>query len=260
MGLVRSIGRLAIVGLLILHACAQLILKRPSTRKDRALWLHHLCRRAINIFGVDVRLHGALPEHGILISNHLSYLDIIVFSSIKPVVFISKAEIESWPVIGWMTTMAGTVYVTRGKGGSAKEAGSGMRSAAEDGLPVVLFPEGTTSDGETILRFHTGLLSEALKAEQPVTASFLRYSLTEPNGTRSVRDDVAFWGEHPMLPHVFRFLSLHGVRAEVSVAPAPIHFLAPATSRKLVAIEARKAVCALGATESTVARQLQPVP
>ena len=134
-----------------------------------------------------------------------------------------------------------------------------MRSAAEDGLPVVLFPEGTTSNGETILKFHTGLLSEALKAEQPVTAGFLRYSLTRFNGTRSVRDDVAFWGEHPMLPHVFRFLSLRGVRADITVAPAPIRFLAPATSRKLVAIEARTAVCDLEAIESTTLRQLQHV-
>lgn len=238
---------------LLLHASAQLLVRRRSTRQERAQWLHQLCKRGVETFGIDVRVRGEFPERGVLISNHLSYVDIVLFASIRPCVFVSKAEIESWPLLGWMTTMAGTVYVRRGQRGSAKEAGSGMRAAADAGLPVVFFPEGTTSNGETILKFHSGLLTEALAAEQPVTAAYLRYSMVEENGTATVRDDVAYWGDRAILPHIFRFLSLRGVRAELDIAASPISFFSGGVaSRKLVAVEARRAVCRL--SEECVAK------
>ncbi len=84
---------------------------------------------------------------------------------------------------------------------------------------------------------------EALADEQPVTAAYLQYSLTEENGRRTAEDDVAYWGERPMLPHIFRFLALRGVVAEVTIASVPIRFTAG--TRKLVAAEARRAVCLL---------------
>ncbi len=230
----------------LLRASMQLVVSRPSTRHDRAMWLHRLCRRAVGVFDLEVSTTGGLPERGVVISNHLSYVDIVVFASLGPCVFVSKAEVEGWPLLGWMTTMAGTVYVSRGRRGSAKEAGGGMRAAAEEGLPVVFFPEGTTSSGAGILKFHSGLLAEAMAGEQqPVTAAYLRYTLTQDNGGRTVEDDVAFWGEQPMLPHVFRFLSLRGVRAEVAIDDEPIVFTAGTSARKQVALEARRAVCAL---------------
>jgi len=243
----------------LLDASVELVIRRPRTRAGRALWLHQLCRRAIRIFDVEVRAMGAFPERGVLISNHLSYLDIVVFASIHPCVFVSKAEIRLWPLLGWMTTMAGTVYVVRGRGESARQAGEGMRVAAQDGLPVVLFPEGTTSNGDTVLKFHSGLLSEALRAGLPVTAASVRYSLTEENGGRRASDVVAYWGECAMLPHVFRFLSLRGVRAEVRMAKEPIRFVEGAASRKLVAVEARRAVCALNEACSPRVEEMESV-
>ena len=222
------------------------------------MWLHQLCRRAVRIFGVEVRAEGVFPGRGVLIANHLSYLDIVVFASIHPCVFVSKVEIRSWPLLGWMTTMAGTVYVARGRGNSARQAGSEMRVAAEEGLPVVFFPEGTTSNGESLLKFHSGLLSEALAAGQPITAAYLNYSFTADNGGRRASDAVAYWGEHPMLPHVFRFLSLQGVRADVTIASEPIRFAQGAVSRKLAAVEARRAVCQLREERTARVDEMQP--
>ena len=245
LGLMRSVLGMMKLGGVLVYACAELILGRPSNRRDRAMWLHQLCRRSLGTFGVEVRTLGVFPERGVLISNHLSYVDIVVFASMGPCVFVSKSEVAGWPVLGWMTTMAGTVYVERGRRGRAKVAGSGMRVAAESGLPVVLFPEGTTSNGEAILKFHSGLLGEAVGDGQPVTAAYLEYFLGD-SSLGTVRDDVAFWGEQPMLPHIFRFLRLRGVRAEITIADAPIQFTsAGANSRKLTAVEARDAVCLL---------------
>ncbi len=97
--------------------------------------------------GIEIGVVGEFPERGAVISNHLSYLDIVVFAALHPCVFVSKAEMRGWPVVGWMTTMSGTVYVARGHGGSAMRARKGMQAAVDAGLPVVFFPEGTTTNG-----------------------------------------------------------------------------------------------------------------
>ena len=188
---------------------------------------------------------GTFPEHGAVISNHLGYLDIVVFAALHSCVFVSKAEIAEWPVLGWMTTMAGTVYVARGHGGSAVKARGGMQAAEDAGLPVVFFPEGTTTNGSGLLKFHSGLLAQAMESRMPITAAYLRYSLgAEDDAT--VADDVCYWGDAKMLPHVFKLLGLRGVRAEVRFAERPIEFSTNVTHRKQAAVEARVAVASLG--------------
>jgi 1-acyl-sn-glycerol-3-phosphate acyltransferase len=181
-----------------------------------------------------------------VISNHLSYVDIIVFAALHPCVFVSKAEIAGWPVVGWMTTMSGTVYVARGHGGSAMKARRGMQAAVNAGLPVVFFPEGTTTNGSGLLKFHSGLLAQAMLGGGPVTAAYVRYSFGSENGPGvSVADDVCYWGDGNMLAHIFRFLGLRGVRAEVRFAEGPIAFSSDGMHRKMAAVEARAAVAEL---------------
>src|ERR1700748_3306534 len=106
----------------------ELAVKRPATREQRADWLHRFCARAMKGMGIEISVSGAFPERGAVISNHLSYLDIVVYGSLHPCVFVSKAEIAGWPVVGWMTTMSGTVYVARGHGGSAMKARKEMQA------------------------------------------------------------------------------------------------------------------------------------
>lgn len=227
-------------------AGAELLIKRPATREARADWLHRFAARAIRRLGVEIDVSGGFPARGAVISNHLSYLDIVVFASLRPCVFVSKEEIAEWPVVGWMTTMAGTVYVARGHGGSAMKARGGMKAAADAGLPVVFFPEGTTTNGSELLRFHSGLLAQAMEERGPITAAYLRYSLGEGNEAGvSVADDVCYWGDAQILAHIFRLLGLQGLRAEVRFAAGPIAFSSDVLHRKQVAIEARVAVEAL---------------
>nr|WP_213806921.1 lysophospholipid acyltransferase family protein [Granulicella sp. dw_53] len=227
-------------------AGTELLVTRPATRQARADWLHRFCARAMKRFGVEIEVVGRYPEAGAVISNHLGYLDIVVFAALHPCVFVSKAEIARWPVVGWMTTMSGTVYVERGRGGSARRASGGMQTAAKAGLPVVFFPEGTTTNGEAMLKFHSGLLAQAMEAGQPVTAAYVSYELGEGNEAGvTVADDVAYWGDTPMWPHVFRFLALRNVRAVVRFAEEPIRFSSDLLHRKQAAVEAYNAVSAL---------------
>jgi lyso-ornithine lipid O-acyltransferase len=249
----RSAWRsLRIVGMFV-GAGTELLVKRPATREQRADWLHRFCARAIRKMGIQIDVVGKFPDRGAVISNHLSYLDIVVYASLHPCVFVSKAEIQSWPVVGWMTTMSGTVYVARGQGGSALKARGGMQTAFDAGLPVVFFPEGTTSNGTGLLKFHSGLLGQVMEAKTKVTAACVRYRLDEDNGPGvTVEDDVSYWGDRDMWAHVFKFLALRGVRAEVRFADAPIAFTSDSLHRKEAARQAQAAVAALRNTASEV--------
>lgn len=196
--------------------------------------------------GVTVHQQGTFPQRGVVIANHLGYLDIVALAALRQCVFVAKSEIRSWPFLGWITTMVGTVYVERGSGGGALRAKAGMQAAADANLPLVFFPEGTTSLGDTVLKFHTGLLTQAKDSGEPITAAFIRYRLTEDNGPCITLADVNFWDDTPLLLHLFRLLAVRGVEVEIRFADAPIVFTEGASHRKIAAEEARAAVMRLG--------------
>jgi 1-acyl-sn-glycerol-3-phosphate acyltransferase len=236
-----------------LYGALELIVKRPATRELQARWLNQFCGRVLRGMGIAVRVEGTFPERGIVVSNHLGYLDIVVMAAQHKCVFVSKAELANEFFVGWMTSMAGTVYVERGRGGSAQRAKSDMQAAADAGLPIIIFPEGTTSDGSSVLKFHSGLLSQVVEEGQPVTAAFLAYRLTEDNGPDvSIGEDVCFWRDDiSLFLHIFRLLGLRGIEVMVKIADRPITF--SASDRKVVAVEARAAVVELGGLLDTVA-------
>src|SRR5262249_811792 len=79
----------------------------------RAVWLHRWCRFACRVLGIRVTRHGSMPSSGLLVSNHLSYLDIVVLSSIRPCVFVAKRDVATWPLFGWLAHAAGAIFVDR---------------------------------------------------------------------------------------------------------------------------------------------------
>ena len=249
MAVLRAITRSIKLALYFTVAALELLLTRPQTPQARAAWLHRFLARVLRGFGVTLTVEGSFPPHGALISNHLSYLDIVVYAALSPVVYCARAEMERWPVIGWMTMMAGTVFVDRGAGGSSERAKAGMLTAARAGIPVTFFPEGTTTDGTHVLPFRSGLLAQALGAGEPVTAARIAYTLAADrrNGSASARKDVCWGDDTPLLKHIFRLNSLVGVHAHVRIAPQPIAFSSPDLDRKQAALEAREAVLALRA-------------
>lgn len=247
MSFFRSVGRSFQLAGYFVRFGAELLIQRPSTREARAEWLHRFAASALDGLGVEIITHGRFPAHGTVISNHLGYLDIVVFAALHPCVFVSKAELASYPVLGWMTTMAGTVYVARGHGGSALKARSELDAAFAADLPVVFFPEGTTTNGSSMLKFRGGLLAQVRAAGAPVTAAHLCYHLDEENRDATVADDICYWGDDvTLLPHIFRILGLKGIRAEVRFAEDPISFSSPSEQRKRAANEAWVAVAELG--------------
>ena|SRR5665213_2017688 len=155
----RSLLRTAKLFALLAFGAAALFIRRPSTRAARADWLHRFAAMLLRRLGIALKQTGVYPQRGVVISNHMGYLDIMAFAALARCVFVSKSEIAAWPLIGWMTTMSGTVYVQRGRGGSAERAKRDLQAVSEENVPIVFFPEGTSSDGSSILPFRTGLLS-----------------------------------------------------------------------------------------------------
>ena len=228
---------------MFVEAGLELIITLPATREKRADWLHRFAKRSMRRMGITVTVHGRFPERGSLITNHQSYMDIVMLASLHPCVFVSKADLVRVPVLGWMTTMSGTVFVERGRGGSALRARAGLKAVADAGLPVVFFPEGTTTNGVEMLPFRSGLLAQAMGA--PITAGYIRYTMDKGNGDDvSVEENVS-WGDLPMFTHIFTFLGLRGVHAEVWFADQPVVFSSDGLHRKLAAVEAWTAVEAL---------------
>ncbi|HZQ44108.1 MAG TPA: lysophospholipid acyltransferase family protein [Acidobacteriaceae bacterium] len=252
MSLLRTIWRAAKVVTVFAVQLTKLVVMRPHTRPERAAWLTGFCRQALRTVNVSWVAEGLVPMEGAVITNHLSYLDIVVHAAIRPCVFVSAIETRKMPLIGWISMMAGTVYVERGGGGSAEKAAKGMAKGFRDGLPVVFFPEGGTFIGdEPVMPFHSGLLAEALEAEAPVWPGFIRYEVSEADRAegKSARNDV-HWSTQTLLAHLWNFLGLRGVQAEVRFAEEPVEFSRAAyEDRKVAAAEAREAVRKAGISD-----------
>ena len=250
----RSAARGVKVFAVFLYGTLELIVKRPATREQRAEWLHQFSGRAMRAVGIAMRVEGTFPAYGAVISNHTGYLDIMTFAANRRCVFVSKSEVADVPLLGWMTTMSGTIYVERGRGGSALRAKSEMQAAADAGVPVVFFPEGTTSNGHTVMKFHSGVLWQMLEAEQQVTAAYVWYRLTEDNGPGvSIEDDVCYWGDEVSLfRHIFGLLSLRGIEVNIRIADRPIAFSSVDIHRKQAAEEARTAVMEVGGVRDSI--------
>jgi 1-acyl-sn-glycerol-3-phosphate acyltransferase len=244
----RRIYRVLLVIIVFAYAVVEVLIKRPKTRADRAAWLSELGKRLLRTQDVTYSTVGPVPMTGAVISNHLTYVDILVHAAMRPCVFVSKIELRKTPVLGWISMMAGTVYVARGAGGSAAKAAEGMAKGFRDGLPVVFFPEGTTGVGdEPVLSMRSGLLAQSLAAGQPIVAGFIHYDLGAKDLVRgkSTRNDV-HWGPETLWQHIWNFVDLHGMHATIRFADAPIAFTPEAyENRKIAAVEARAAVAAL---------------
>ena len=175
------------------------------------------------LFTLGVRVHtrGVRPTPGrMIVSNHLSYLDIATLSSLLPAVFVSKAEVKRWPFWGAMATMAGTIFIDRGRKRDTVRVLEEMALAFDRGDSVVVFPEATSTEGATILPFKSSLLAHAAEGGNPVEWMTVTYRAVEPGA--SARDHVCWWGDMGFLPHFMDLCSLRGVDATVTFGNAPI--------------------------------------
>jgi len=174
--------------------------------------LHRWSRRGLRNSGIRVEVTGSPAAAGLIASNHLSYLDILVYSSIAPCAFIAKREVRSWPAVGWIATLARTVYVDRSRRSETHAIQPEIQSALAAGLRLFLFPEGTSSDGSRVLSFHSSLFQPAIDLQVPVSAACIEYTI--PDGVAAT--EACYYGDMKLFPHLLNVLSKHSVIARVT--------------------------------------------
>ena len=199
--------------------------------------------RLLKILNVRLHVHGQpLAGPQLVVSNHVSWLDISVLAYAELSRFVSKAEVGSWPIAGWLANAAGTFYIRRGAGGT-KQLIHAMAEHLRSGGSVTLFPEGTTSDGNGMLKFQPRLFAAAIDSGTPVQPIALRYSLAA-NG----ENIAAFIGDETLTHNLRRLLKERELTVELTYC-TPIRPQA-GQDRATLAQAAQTAICAVVAPGS----------
>ena len=205
-----------------------------STMDRRQRWSQFFMTRLSNALPFRVRVVGELPATPMLwVSNHVSWTDIALLGQLTPLSFLSKSEVRGWPVAGWLAAKAGSLFIRRGAGDS-QLIREQMTRHLQQPLPLLMFPEGTTTDGSSVRTFHGRLLSAAIDSRvslQPVAIRYLR------NG--EVDAIAPFVGDDDLLSHLLRLFSHEQGDVE-------IHLLEPLAShaqeRAVLAFRAQEAI------------------
>jgi 1-acyl-sn-glycerol-3-phosphate acyltransferase len=196
------------------------ILPRAWSRLPR---LYH--RLTASLMGFDVVALGEMSTRRptLFVSNHASYLDITVLGTLLDASFVAKADVAGWPVFGLLAKLQRTVFVDRRRG-TAHRQRDDLRARLEAGDSLVLFPEGTSSDGNRVLPFRSALMSvaEGRISDRSIEVQPVSVSYTMVNGLplgRDLRPLVAWYGAMELAPHLWQFASLGRVRAVIEFHP-----------------------------------------
>ncbi|OYY74421.1 MAG: hypothetical protein B7Y40_04605 [Gammaproteobacteria bacterium 28-57-27] len=175
--------------------------------------VRHWHRKACRALAVEVKTHGEAQPGVLYICNHISWLDIPVLGSQLPGVrFLSKSEVRTWPLIGWLATRAGSLFIQRGQ---AQDTVPQIATALKQGHSILIFPEGTTTNGLSLRRFHPRLLQAAYAANAAIQPIALRY--LDAHGTPNPR--VAYIDDDSFNDTLQRIVQESGLCAELHFLP-----------------------------------------
>mgnify|MGYP000288941389 CR=1 FL=1 len=178
-------------------------------------------RGALRVLRVEVRHEGPLPPAGALVvGNHLSYLDVVVLAALRPARFVAKREVRDWPVWGPLARAMGTLFLARGNPRDAARVVTAMRQALAGGDAVVVFAEGTSSDGRGVLPIRPALLEAGVLAGGTAHTATLRYAGAPGDPPPGIA--VCWWGEMPFVPHLRALAALRGITAHVRFGDGPV--------------------------------------
>jgi 1-acyl-sn-glycerol-3-phosphate acyltransferase len=197
-------------------------------------------QKLLSILAVSVRerrVSGKLPERCMLVLNHISWLDIFVINARLPATFIAKSEIREWPLVGWLSSLVGTLYIERGKRSAARHARRAVAQELERGVLIAVFPEGITTYGRGLERFHAALFQPALDSGatlQPVALHYL-------DGGGRHTDAAGYVGDTSLLESVWTIVSTPRMVVELNLLE-PIS--ANTQTRRSLADQAEAAIAA----------------
>jgi lyso-ornithine lipid O-acyltransferase len=176
------------------------------------------CRVMCATIGIKVTPIGALPASAprFVVSNHVSWTDIIALASLHPLTFLAKSEVATWPVLGFLARLQGTVFVPRGSRKDIPLVNAALCGVLREGRDLVVFPEGTSSDGADVLPFRPAHFDalQAYEGELAVAPVAILYT----DGARPI--DVGWYGDMTFLPHLWSLMKRGGVECLVSFGEA----------------------------------------
>jgi 1-acyl-sn-glycerol-3-phosphate acyltransferase len=155
-------------------------------------------KRLMGILNIKLHVRGVLPDlsaqNVMLVANHVSWLDIYVLNAVRPVSFVSKMEVLSWPLVGWLARKTGTLFIDRSKRHDIVRVNNELSHVLLKGGCVAVFPEGTTSDGSIVRHFHASLLQPAVLSQSRVWPAAIRYFHADGtlNTAPAYIDDLTF--------------------------------------------------------------------
>jgi 1-acyl-sn-glycerol-3-phosphate acyltransferase len=200
-------------GALLALGALPLALAPRLRRRFRERLFQGTCRALLRLLRAEVRVVGPSPEPPFLLAaNHLSYVDVLVLASRLPVRFVAKAEVRRWPLLGPICRGFGTLFIDRSDRRDIPRVLAEIERALGRGEGVILFPEGTSSSGESVLPFRSPLLALPARLGLPVHAAALRY---DP-------PSVCWWGGTPLASHLLGLFRLERIEATVDFAPEPV--------------------------------------
>ncbi len=205
--------------------------KDPVRQRQKLSWnTTYISRGLLKPFGLKVhianpeKLQVLNSENHLIVSNHVSYTDILIMASCRPFVFITSTDMAASPFLGDITRLGGSLFTNRKKHTTLPEEINNFSNALKQGFNLVLFPEGTSTNGETIRDFRKSLFQTSITAQKPLLPICIKYKTLDGGliETQAQRDIVCWYGDMSFVPHFFKLLK-HQVEIEVTVLD-PIPF------------------------------------
>ena len=237
----RRARRAAALGIEIVLCIVRFQLLRlsgPLTLERRALWVQQTARRILRSLDIEYRVDGQPATRGLVVCNHLSYIDILVLSAVMPCFFVAKIEIGGWPFFGKAARCGGTIFVDRSSLASAQSVAEQMteRLKLPIPVPVLLFPEGTSTDGSEVIRFHSRLIDPATSLGVPITTAAVRYAVGDGTPER----ELCWYGDETFVNHLWKVLGVGGFEADLRFGEPRVY-----TDRRRAADETREEITAM---------------
>ena len=202
----------------IAYGCAGVATIFPFlSHRQRLRAIQDWSRQMLRIVNLHLTVHGSQPTAEaptLIVSNHVSWLDICVLGSVTPVRFVAKSDVRGWPLVGSLASGVGTIFIERGNPLGTVRTNRAIVQALTRGEQVVMFPEGTSTDGSEIKPFHASLFQPALEAASRVLVVALRYV----NRDGSVNGDASYAGERSLWESFQLVVALPSLRAELIFA------------------------------------------
>ena len=206
--------------LLIISSATRLVLflLKPlskTTLKYKRFMFSRMTTGMLFLFKVRLKVTGKIPKPPyILMSNHISYLDIVVIASLTGTPFVAKREVRDWPIIGWIAELYGGLFINREKRSDVMRFPELLANRINKGGSIAIFPEGTSTNGQEVLPFYSSLFQWPAKNEFPIHTCSISYRTGNPEKTPASQF-VCWWGDMDFMPHYRALLNLHRIHATI---------------------------------------------